>query len=74
LVVLFEHKVSISEVKTLSLTFTGCTWQWQISIHLLVEGIVWNSIGLSLGRSVVLGEPFLTVQVWPLVVVGPVAS
>ena len=39
LVVLFGHKVSTSGVKTLGPTFTGCTWQWRISIRLLVEGI-----------------------------------
>ena len=49
LVVLFGHKVSTSGVKTHGLTFTGCTWQWRISIRLLVEGIAWSSVGLSSG-------------------------
>jgi hypothetical protein len=34
--------VSISWVKTLGLTFGGCTWQWRLPSRFLVEGIVWN--------------------------------
>src|SRR4051812_14524695 len=31
----------MSRVKTLGPTFNGCTWQWWLSSHLLVEGVVW---------------------------------
>jgi hypothetical protein len=34
--------VSISRVKTLGLTFGGCTWQWRLTSRFLVEGIVWS--------------------------------
>lgn len=42
LVAFFGHQVWISGVKTLGLSFAGCTWQWRISLRLLVEGIVWS--------------------------------
>jgi hypothetical protein len=32
--------VSISRVKTLGLTFGGCTWQWRLPSRFLVEGII----------------------------------
>jgi hypothetical protein len=34
--------VSISGVKTLGLTFSGCTWQWRFFSRFLVEDIVWR--------------------------------
>jgi hypothetical protein len=45
----FLHQVSIFGVKTLGLTFTGCTWQWRICIRFLVEGIAWSLFRLSSG-------------------------
>jgi hypothetical protein len=34
--------VSISRVKTLGLTFGGCTWQQRLTSRFLVEGFVWS--------------------------------
>jgi hypothetical protein len=34
--------LELSEVRTIGLTFGGCTWQWWLPSHPLVEGIVWR--------------------------------
>ena len=36
---LLESRVSVSGVNILGLTFGGCTWQWRLPSHLLVEDI-----------------------------------
>jgi hypothetical protein len=37
-----ELYVKIFRVKNLGLTFGGCTWQWWLYSHFLVECIVWR--------------------------------
>jgi hypothetical protein len=59
--------LSIQGKKTLGLTFGGCTWQWRLLSHLLVEGVVW-SLDLLLVEVSFLDKLFCSRDVIPVVV------